>query len=141
MTEFTPLTGLLGGLLIGLAALWLAAAQGRIAGISGIIGGLLQPSRANAPWQIAFLVGLLIAPTLHLLWLGERPEVRIEAAWPLLLAGGLAVGFGTRLAGGCTSGHGVCGIGRLSVRSLTATVTFMASAVITVAVIRHGLGG
>lgn len=141
MTEFTPVTGLLGGMLIGLAAVWLAAAQGRIAGISGILGGLFTPNRANLPWQLAFIVGLLVAPTLHTLWLGEAPRVDVLASWPVLIAGGLAVGFGTRMAGGCTSGHGVCGLGRFSARSLVATATFMAAAGVTVFLIRHVVGG
>jgi uncharacterized protein len=138
---FTPASALLGGALIGLAATALYAATGRIAGISGIAGGLLRAgSAADATWRLVFLAGLVIGAALIAL-AGGAPALRIEASWPVLVVGGLLVGYGTQLGGGCTSGHGVCGIARLSPRSIAATVVFMAAAAATVFVMRHIVGG
>jgi uncharacterized membrane protein YedE/YeeE len=138
---FTPVSALLGGALIGLAATALYAATGRIAGISGIAGGLLRAgSAADAPWRLLFLAGLISGAGLITL-AGGAPALRIEASWPLLVLGGLLVGYGTQLGSGCTSGHGVCGIARLSPRSIAATVVFMAAAAATVFVMRHIVGG
>jgi uncharacterized protein len=138
---FTPASALLGGALIGLAATALYAATGRIAGISGIAGGLLRAgSASDAPWRLLFVAGLVIGAGLIALVAGS-PALRIEASWPLLILGGLLVGYGTQLGSGCTSGHGVCGIARLSPRSIAATVVFMAAAAVTVFVMRHILGG
>lgn len=140
---FTPWSSLAGGALIGLSALLLLHANGRIAGISGIVGGLLRPGQATNKgefsWRLAFVLGLLAAP---LLWglLAKRPALVIDADWPLLIVAGLLVGISTRYGAGCTSGHGVCGISRLSPRSLVATLLFMASGFVTVYVIRHLLG-
>ncbi len=137
---FTPWSSLAGGALIGLAALWLLHANGRIAGISGIVGGLLRPAPLDRGWRIAFILGMLIAPTVWAL-AGTLPAMVIDADFPLLIVAGLVVGISTRYGAGCTSGHGVCGMSRLSPRSLVATVAFMASGFITVFVVRHMLGG
>jgi uncharacterized membrane protein YedE/YeeE len=138
---FTPVAALIGGALIGLAAAALYAATGRIAGISGIAGGLLRGvGGADAAWRVLFLAGLVLGAGAAAL-VGGMPELRIEASWPVLALGGLFVGYGTQLGRGCTSGHGVCGIARLSPRSIAATAVFMASAMATVFVVRHVLGG
>lgn len=140
MTEFTPVSALVGGALIGLAATLLMALNGRIAGVSGIAGGLLSSGRGERAWRWLFLGGLLGGALLHELIRPETFALR-EGFPPLLLIGaGLLVGIGTRMGSGCTSGHGVCGIARLSPRSLVATAIFMATAVITLAVVRHAFG-
>ncbi|MFM2086251.1 MAG: hypothetical protein RLZZ237_1120 [Pseudomonadota bacterium] len=136
--HFTPWSSLAGGLLIGLAAAVLILFNGRIAGISGIVGGLLSPRKGDAGWRIAFLAGLLITPLLYQLR-QALPEVHIEAGTPALLIAGLLVGLGVRYGAGCTSGHGVCGLSRLSLRSLLATICFMAAGFFTVYLLRHGL--
>lgn len=141
MHNFTPLPSLVGGLLIGSAAALMLLLKGRIAGISGIVGGLLQPSRGDTSWRVLFLVGLVAAPLLVMLVTGQLPEVHSQASDRLLIIAGLLVGFGTRLGSGCTSGHGVCGIGRRSVRSVTATLIFISTGALTVFVVRHILGG
>jgi uncharacterized membrane protein YedE/YeeE len=129
MENFTPISSLSGGLLIGLAAALLWVANGRIAGISGIVGNLPSASTRDIAWRAAFLAGLAGAP-----------PIRLDATVPVVIAGGLLVGFGTRLGGGCTSGHGVCGLARLSPRSIVATLLFMAAGFITVFVMRHVVG-
>lgn len=139
-THFTPWLSLAGGLIIGLAAAMLVLFNGRIAGISGILGGLLSLPRHDMAWRIAFLAGLLFAPIMAALF-DVPPVAQISASWPEVLLAGLLVGAGTRYASGCTSGHGVCGISRGSVRSLVATLTFMAAGFITVFVRRHLIGG
>ena len=133
---FTPAAALSGGALIGLAAAAFLLLNGRIAGISGIVGGLLAPRTGDIAWRVAFTAGLIGAP---LVWLSTAslPAIEIEAGWPMLIAAGLLVGVGTRYASGCTSGHGVCGLSRLSPRSLVATLTFMAAGFVTVFVVRH----
>ena len=119
MTDFTPVSALIGGLLIGASAALLLLLGGRIAGISGILGGLLvQPTRSDFGWRIAFLAGMLLAPLLYAASVAAMPHVTIDASAGVLVIAGLLVGFGSRLGGGCTSGHGVCGIGRASPRSL-----------------------
>ena len=138
MTQFTPVSAALGGLLIGLSASWLWLALGRIAGISGIVGGI---AGSDAGWRVAFLAGLVGAPVLFGVLGGSVPWREPDAEWPTLIAGGLLVGFGTRLGSGCTSGHGVCGLARLSPRSMAATVTFMATAALAVYAARHIGGG
>jgi uncharacterized protein len=135
-THFTPLSALAGGLLIGLAAAWLILAEGRILGAAGILGGLAPPRAGDWGWRVAVIAGLIAAPLLARLLLGTAPPV-IEADVATLIAGGLLVGFGTRLGNGCTSGHGVCGVARLSLRSLSATAAFMAAGFLTVFVVRH----
>ncbi len=140
MENFTPGPAFLGGLLIGAAAALLLIVNGRIAGISGIVGGLFQPVKGDVGWRAAFVGGLISAPLIYALASGSTPSVSIdEPAW-LLVAAGLLVGFGTRLGAGCTSGHGVCGIGRASRRSIVSTAIFMAAAILTVAIKRHLIG-
>ena len=138
MTPFDPIPALAGGVLIGLGAVILALFNGRVAGISGILGGLLDGERANLAWRAAFIAGLVGAGFLGLKLVS--PDVMIAADWPILIIGGLLVGIGTRLGSGCTSGHGVCGMARLSPRSIAATVTFMIFTGLTVYVVRHIAG-
>ncbi|KQQ19472.1 hypothetical protein ASF53_24080 [Methylobacterium sp. Leaf123] len=133
------LVSLGGGALIGASAALLLLTNGRIAGISGIVGGLFRPSGHDFAWRAAFLIGLLLGPVAFRLGAGHWPEVRVDASWPLLVTAGLLVGYGTRLGSGCTSGHGVCGLARLSPRSFVAVGTFMAAAIITVFLVRHGV--
>jgi len=135
-THFTPLLSLSGGLLIGLAAAVFVLFGGRIAGISGIVGGLLRPKRGDVAWRSAFLVGLLAAPWLYQA-VAPLPEIRVDAGNGTLVIAGLLVGIGTRYGSGCTSGHGVCGISRLSPRSLVATASFMLAGFVTVFIVRH----
>ena len=140
MTEFTPFSAALGGALIGLSALILFLFDGRIAGISGILGNLLAPRAGEMAWRAAFLLGLITAPALYAAAGGRLPPLAVTSSIPLLLAGGFLVGFGTRLGSGCTSGHGVCGMARLSPRSIAATLIFMAAAAVTVFIMRHVIG-
>jgi uncharacterized membrane protein YedE/YeeE len=135
-THFTPWASLTGGVLIGLAAAMLVLLNGRIAGISGIVGGLLAPRRAEIGWRLAFIAGLLAAP-LAMLALGIASAPRIDARFGTLVIAGLLVGIGTSYGSGCTSGHGVCGLSRLSPRSLAATAAFMGAGMATVFVVRH----
>jgi len=139
-TPFTPLQGILGGALIGLASALLLLTDGRVAGISGILSRALAPERGDFAWRAAFLLGLPLGATAVIRATHDVHGFAITASWPLLIAGGLLVGFGTALGNGCTSGHGVCGIARGSRRSIAATCTFMLTAVITVFVLRHVLG-
>ena len=134
--HFTPWTSLAGGALIGLAAGLLVLFNGRIAGISGILGGLLPWPKGDTTWRLAFLAGLVAAPLAYALAM-PLPEVQTDAGTAALIAAGLLVGVGTRYGAGCTSGHGVCGLSRLSPRSLAATLVFMAAGFATVFVVRH----
>ena len=134
--HFTPWASLAGGLLLGLASAAFVLLNGRILGISGILGGLLRPRAGDASWRIAFLLGMLAAPFAWRLF-AELPEARIDAGWGTLVLAGLLVGAGTRWASGCTSGHGVCGLSRLSPRSLAATLAFMGAGFAIVYVLRH----
>jgi uncharacterized membrane protein YedE/YeeE len=138
-TDFTPISGLLGGVLIGLAAVLLLLANGRIAGISGIVGGLLIRATADMGWRVAFVAGLWLGAIVYWLVRGELFAVQVAATWPVMLIAGVLVGFGTRMGGGCTSGHGVCGIARLSKRSIVATLIFMGAGIATVFMTRHVL--
>ena len=140
MEHFTPVSAAIGGGLIGLSAAVLWLGIGRIAGISGVLGSLLTPHAGDIAWRVAFLVGLILAPVLYGTAGGFLPEVVLQSSSSAIIAGGLLVGFGTRLGGGCTSGHGVCGFARLSPRSLAATCLFMASGFATVFVARHLIG-
>lgn len=136
---FTPYSALIGGVLIGAAAALFAVLNGRVAGVSGIIGGLLRPSSGDVSWRVAFIAGLVAAPLLYGAF-GALPAVQIDAGYAALVAAGLLVGVGTRYGSGCTSGHGVCGISSLSPRSVVATLAFMAMGFATVYVTRHLLG-
>jgi uncharacterized protein len=135
--NFTPVSGLVGGLLIGLAAALLLLLNGRISGISGIAGGLLAPKSSDAGWRVVFVVGLFLGAFIYMLATGGAIPVTMQASVPVLVAAGLLVGFGTRLGSGCTSGHGVCGIARLSKRSIVATSVFFGVAMLTVFLTRH----
>jgi uncharacterized membrane protein YedE/YeeE len=136
---FTPWSSLAGGVLIGLSAALLILGSGRVAGISGIVGGLLKPGGPDTRWRLAFLGGLLAAPLLWRLF-AALPEAQPVTGGGMLVVAGLLVGIGTRYGSGCTSGHGVCGLSRLSPRSLAATLTFMGAGFATVYVVRHLLG-
>lgn len=138
-SNFTPWSALAGGILIGLAAASFLLLNGRIAGISGILGGLLVPGRGDIAWRVAFLAGLIGAPAVWVL-AAELPPIEINAGYPALIIAGLLVGIGTRYGSGCTSGHGVCGLSRLSLRSLVATLSFMGAGFLTVYIIRHVMG-
>jgi uncharacterized membrane protein YedE/YeeE len=142
-TEFTPIASLLGGALIGLSAVILMTSHGRVAGISGIVSRLLPPAvdTKGLPQGLTFIAGLLLAAPLWFGLAGQAPVVAISSNMALLGLAGVLVGFGSVLGNGCTSGHGVCGISRMSGRSMVATVTFMATGAITVFVLRHVLGG
>ena len=133
---FTPWSSLFGGMLIGLAAALFVLLNGRIAGISGVLGGLLTPVRGDVMWRVAFVGGIVVAPLAYSLFL-TLPPVQIDANYAALVAAGLLVGVGTRYGAGCTSGHGVCGLSRLSLRSLAATAMFMGAGFATVFVLRH----
>jgi uncharacterized membrane protein YedE/YeeE len=135
-THFAPLPAFAGGLLIGLAAMLFLLLNGRIAGISGILGGLLPPARGDIAWRLAFLGGLLAAPLAYGLF-DTLPAAEVDAGNWTLVAAGLLVGVGTRYGAGCTSGHGVCGLSRLSPRSLAATAAFMLAGFVTVFAVRH----
>jgi uncharacterized protein len=141
MAHFTPLSAAIGGALIGLSAVLLMLSSGRIAGISGIFSGLLNLRGEDKGWRIAFLAGLILAPVIAGLLGHAMPTPSLPSNWVVIVAAGLLVGFGTRLGGGCTSGHGICGIARLSPRSVAATVIFIVTAILTVAVTRHVIGG
>lgn len=137
-TAFTPYASMAGGALIGLAAASFLLLNGRIAGISGVLGGLLAPRPGDTGWRVAFVVGLVLAPAAWALF-AEVPRPDVQAGWPTLVVAGLLVGAGTRYGSGCTSGHGVCGLSRGSPRSLVATAAFMGAGFATVFVLRHVL--
>lgn len=134
--HFTPWSALFGGLLIGLSTAMLLLLNGQIAGITSILAGVLKPRSGDAAWRTAFVLGLIAAPTVYGAW-QVLPDAHIAADTPTLIAAGLLVGLGTRFGSGCTSGHGVCGLSRLSPRSLIATACFMGMGFITVYLIRH----
>lgn len=137
-THFTPWAALAGGVLLGLASALFVLLSGRILGISGIVGGLLRPRAGDMGWRLAFLLGMLVAPGLYWLVVGPT-QPRIDATWGMVVIAGLLVGVGTRYGSGCTSGHGVCGLSRMSPRSLVATLAFMGAGFVTVFLIRHVL--
>ncbi|HSV18189.1 MAG TPA: YeeE/YedE thiosulfate transporter family protein [Casimicrobiaceae bacterium] len=139
-TAFTPMSAALGGALIGLGSAMLLLLTGRVAGVSGILGGLLGLDRRDMPWRAAFLLGLLVTPLLFA-WAHRTPTIVVEAAPMTLIVAGFLVGIGTRYGAGCTSGHGICGLSRLSPRSFVATLCFMAAGFVTVLIVRHVLGG
>ena len=138
--NFTPWSAAIGGAVIGLAAALLVLVNGRVAGISGIVGGMLRPRADDFAWRLAFVAGLLLAPVVYAM-VAAFPSATIAASYPVLIVAGLLVGIGTRFAGGCTSGHGVCGLSRLSPRSLVATLAFMAAGFATVFFVRHAILG
>ena len=141
VTEFTPIVSLAGGMLIGTAAILLMLVHGRIMGATGILAGVLLPAnRSDFSWRLAVLAGMVTAPAVMLALTGGLPEIRVPSSTPVLIAGGLLVGLGVTFGSGCTSGHGVCGMARLSVRSIAATLTFMAATFATVFIARHILG-
>ena len=142
MTEFTPFLSAIGGLLIGLSAVALMAALGRIAGISGMLGNLLPPvTEGDWGWRLAFLLGMIAAPLVLMFATGAMPEIEVPVTTPMLIIGGLIAGVGVSYGSGCTSGHGVCGMARLSTRSIAATLTFMLTTGLTVFLVRHVVGG
>jgi uncharacterized membrane protein YedE/YeeE len=142
MTSFTPIASLIGGALIGFAAVLLMALHGRIAGLTGILSGLLPPALApDRGWRFAFLAGMVSAPLLHTGLVGQPIAIQVAASPTLLLVGGVIVGMGVTYGSGCTSGHGVCGLARGSGRSIVAVITFMATAALTVFITRHVIGG
>lgn len=143
MENFTPLSSFAGGVLIGLSAVVLMLLNGRIAGVSGITAGLLTLSGPvrDMGWRLAFICGLVVGPLLPMFLQGNRPEITFVAALPVTAVAGLLVGFGTVIGNGCTSGHGVCGIARLSPRSLVATAVFLGAGMVTVFVARHVMMG
>jgi uncharacterized membrane protein YedE/YeeE len=141
MTAFDPISALFGGALIGLASVLLMLLLGRIAGISGILAGCFYLAGYDKSWRLAFLAGLVAAPLIASAAGFPFLSPQMPTSWILVAVAGLLVGFGTRLGGGCTSGHGVCGIARLSPRSIAATIVFMFTAMIVVVVMRHGFGG
>jgi len=141
MENFTPYSALAGGALIGLSAAFLMLLNGRIAGISGIIGRVLPPHQhGDIGWRLFFLTGLLLGPLSSRLVDGNVANIRMDTPLPVLVIAGLLVGYGTGLGGGCTSGHGICGLARLSPRSAAATLTFMVVAGITAYIVRHWIG-
>ncbi len=140
MTEFTPMSALIGGIILGTSAIGLLWLKGKIAGISGIVSQALSQFGEAGLWRWMFILGLIIGPVISAAF-DYRIPAQIDVSWPLIIAGGLFVGVGSRLGSGCTSGHGICGIGRLSLRSISATCTFMLVAVIVVFVVKHVLGG
>ena len=138
--SFTPIPGLLGGVILGLAAALYVLLHGRILGISGIASGLLHPQEGDTSWRISLILGLLAAPFLGALFFGIQPIINVDADWLAVLIAGLLVGFGAQYGSGCTSGHGICGLSRLSPRSLVATLSFMGAGFLTVFILRHVIG-
>jgi uncharacterized protein len=141
MANFTPVSAAIGGALIGLSAVLLMLFTGRIAGISGIFAGLINPQTDDRSWRAAFIAGLVAAPITAVLVGYPVPMPQMPGSLITVVVGGLLVGFGTRLGGGCTSGHGICGIARISPRSIAATCAFMAAAIVVVALTHHVFGG
>jgi len=139
--SFTPIPSLLGGMILGLAAALYVFLHGRILGISGIVAGLLHPKMTDSAWRLSLVLGLISAPFLAALFFGMIPIVEIDSSWLAIVIAGLLVGFGAQYGSGCTSGHGICGLSRLSPRSLVATLAFMSSGFVMVFMIRHLIAG
>jgi len=139
--SFTPIPSLLGGMILGLAAALYVFLHGRILGISGIVSGLLHPKLTDTAWRLSLVLGLISAPFLAALFFGMISIVEIDSSWLAIVIAGLLVGFGAHYGSGCTSGHGICGLSRLSPRSLVATLAFMSAGFVMVFVIRHLIGG
>ncbi len=140
MENFTPFSALVGGAIIGLSAVILLLFKGRIAGVSGIVGGVLLPTSGDFFWRVLFVIGLIAGGMFYQLFGGSTENIQPVVSAPLLMLAGLLVGIGTTLGSGCTSGHGICGISRLSIRSIVATVVFMLSGIATVFIVRHVFG-
>lgn len=138
MENFTPLASLLGGMLIGLSVTIMILINGRVAGISGILGSISSAHKADVPWRVAFIAGLVLSPFVYLLF-SQLPAIKLEASNLQIVIAGLLVGLGSRFGSGCTSGHGVCGIARLSVRSIVATLVFISAGIVTVYMSHHFL--
>ncbi|QWD97385.1 YeeE/YedE family protein [Polynucleobacter sp. MG-6-Vaara-E2] len=138
--SFTPIPSLLGGMILGIAAALYVLLHGRILGISGIVSGLLHPKQGDRAWRIALILGLVTAPVLAALFFEIRPIIEVDADWFAVLVAGVLVGFGAQYGSGCTSGHGICGLSRLSPRSLVATLSFMGAGFLIVFVLRHVIG-
>lgn len=136
MTEFTPVSATIGGMLIGLSAVLLFRLNGRIAGISGIAAGLVSPKPGGRAWNLLFLLGLLMGPFLYAVFAGKLPDVDFSASYLTIIVAGLLVGFGAKMGSGCTSGHGICGLSRLSPRSIVAVLVFMLSGILTTSMVR-----
>ncbi len=141
MANFTPISAAVGGAVIGLAAVLLMLLNGRIAGVTGVFAGLIDPVSTDRGWRATFIAGLIAAPLSAALLGFTIPIPHMPASLLTVAAAGLLVGFGTRLSNGCTSGHGICGVARLSPHSITATAVFMAAAIVVVALTRHAIGG
>lgn len=141
MTDFTPFEAILGGSLIGLASVLLMAFHGRIAGMTGILAGVLPPFQKDWDWRITFLIGAILGPVVVTMFTGQPVPFENPVSMTAVIIGGIIVGVGVNYGSGCTSGHGVCGMARLSLRSITATLTFMAATFVTVYIVRHILGG
>ena len=141
MANFTPISAAVGGVLIGLSAVLLMLSTGRIAGLSGIFAGLINPQTSDRAWRAAFIAGLIAAPISAMLLGYAGPSPQMPGSYVTIVVGGLLVGFGARLGSGCTSGHGICGIARFSPRSIAATGVFMGAAIVVVALTHHVLGG
>ena len=138
MANFTPVASLVGGVMIGLAALLLMLLHGRVMGVSGILGGIVQPSgKSDVPWRLMFVAGMVVGPLAVIYLLGRPVEIVPNTTGVLLPVAGFVVGLGTAIGSGCTSGHGICGLARLSLRSAVAVGTFMLTAIITVYIVRH----
>jgi uncharacterized membrane protein YedE/YeeE len=135
--SFTPIPSLLGGMMLGLAATLYVLLHGRILGISGIVSGLVHPKKEDWSWRLAFIIGLITAPFLAALFFGILPVIEVDTSWLTVIIAGLLVGFGVQYGSGCTSGHGICGLSRLSPRSLVATLSFMTAGFLVVFIIRH----
>jgi uncharacterized membrane protein YedE/YeeE len=137
--SFTPWSALAGGILIGIATALLLLVSGRTAGVSGIVAGILRPKPDDLAWRVAFVAGMVVAPLVYAA-AAALPPLQISAGYPMLVAGGLLVGLGTRYGSGCTSGHAVCGVARASPRSIVATLAFMSAGFVTVYLVRHVFG-
>ena len=139
--SFTPIPSLLGGMILGIAAALYVLLHGRILGISGIVSGLLHPKATDSAWRLSLILGLISSPFLAALFFDIFPVVEIDASWLAIVIAGLLVGFGAQYGLGCTSGHGICGLSRLSPRSLVATIAFMGAGFVMAFVVRHLIGG
>jgi uncharacterized membrane protein YedE/YeeE len=141
MENFTPVSATIGGMLIGISAIWLMASAGRIAGISGILGGIIKGTQSDRLWRFNFLLGLMAGPFLVWLFRPQSLSTEFPTSGPILIIAAILVGLGTQIGSGCTSGHGVCGNARFSLRSLIATMSFMVTGIVTVFIFRHVIGG